>query len=255
MQLKWDWVPTRNLVDVGLRGGTEFPVAEVSREDRLEPSRSCRGDYDMVMIEPAPGVEVHNAFTVDSALIRIDMAYGYMRGFDEFLRREDAARFGASFQSTEAIVQMRLSIYAREQQVIDEMDGATGRIVMWEPSGREPGLAVPTKGLSAAALSDLRALKRDLMQIVYARFANFGSRSLPRRFGTPHAARSERIFDGWEHWEHFDPPGRRSEYYLLAGRPFDRQLIWDPGLGRYVRESSPVQPPVVPQDFYLEMAF
>jgi hypothetical protein len=74
------------------------------------------------------------------------MAYGYMRALDESLRRENPTSFEASSQSTEALAQSRLANYAPEQQVIDQMDGATDRIVRLEPAGHKPGAVVPPRG-------------------------------------------------------------------------------------------------------------
>ena len=238
-----------NLIDIALRS-IDIMGSEVAFNNRHVPVGTCQGDIEMVLIQPSG--ELHSGFDVNSALIRINLAYGWMRAFDEFLKREDVARYQDAYQSTEQIIQCRFNIWQREEDILIDM--------LWGPRPSftaldvRTGDPVRTCNFTSSELNDLRALKRDLFQMVYDRFGRFGETSLPKGFGAQGNVRSETIFDWWEQWEHVDaratPQGTLSQPHLvLPERPFDQHSLWDPNTGRRQLEPSPPQPPIVPADF------
>jgi hypothetical protein len=245
-----------NLIDIALRG-ISIQGSEVAWANRREPAGTCRSDIEMLLIQPR-GDELHGTFQVDSALIRINLAYGWMRAFDEFLKRENPTRYLNAYGSTEDIVQYRLNIWRREEQILLDMLHSP-RPSFAAPDARDASVTDETCNLTAMEASQLRTLKRDLFQLVYDRFSQYGEASLPKGFGTPDAVRSERIFDWWEQWEHVDPrptpPTRQvsAPRLSLPGRPFDQQNLWDSNTGRTQREPNPPQPPIVPADFNAAM--
>jgi predicted acylesterase/phospholipase RssA len=251
-----DVLSTANLIDIALRG-ISIQGSEVAWANRRESAGTCRGDIEMVLIQPR-GDELHGTFQIDSALIRINLAYGWMRAFDEFLKRENPTRYLNAYWSTEYIVQYRLNIWRREEQILLDMLHSA-RSTFPAPDARDPSVTDETCNLTAMEASHLRTLKRDLFQLVYDRFSQYGEASLPKGFGTPRDVRSERIFDWWEQWEHVDPrptpPTRQvsAPWLSLPRRPFDQQNLWDPNTGRIQREPNPPQPPIVPAAFTAAM--
>ena len=120
----------------------------------------------------------------------------------------------------------------------------------------DPTLINTVCNLSQTEANTLRAMKRDLFQLAYDRFTQFGETSLPKRFGTRDRARSEKILDWWEQWEHVDPPPHSPTTEVsVPGRPFDQQYVWDPNTGLAHQEPNPPMGPIVPADFQNAMAF
>lgn len=252
-----------HLIDIAFRS-IDIQGTEVSQQDRTQPLLSCRGDLELVIIEPTG--EIHGTFDINPVLIRISFAYGYMRAFDEFLHRRAPEDYDSSYASTEAIKEKRLEVFRVESDLLFDM----------LRSGR-PGFASPVRGnppgtgeavrLTADELARIRNLKMDLFALVYDRFATFGPESLPKSFGTPGFVRSERIFDWWEEWEHLDgrsfnpdpylvsPSGYSFSHMVFSGRPFDRQPVWDPTTRRAQLEATVPIAPAVPQDFVLAMTY
>jgi predicted acylesterase/phospholipase RssA len=248
--------PSANLVDIALRG-IDVQGSEVATSNRREPAGACRGDVEMVLIEPL-GDQLHSSFEIDSAKIRMRFAYGWMRAFDEFLKREDPGRFQDASASTEQIFRQRVAIWEREEQALNDML-FTGRAHFGSPDARNPAVTNQISDLSVTEANELRSMKRDLFQLVYDRFVRFGEHSLPKAFGTPADFRSETIFQWWEQWEHVDPrltpPTTEvgAPHLSLPGKPFDQQKLWDPNSGVSAPEPNAPQAPVVPADFVLAM--
>jgi NTE family protein len=250
-----DVISKANLIDIALRG-INIQGSEVAWANRREPAGTCRSDAEMVLIQPR-GDELHGTFQIDSGLIRINLAYGWMRAFDEFLQRENPAQYDDVYQSTESIVQQRSTIWQREEQALLDMLHSP-RPAFGMPNARNPNVTDTTCNLTSPEVTELRMLKRDLFQLVYSRFSRFGEASLPKGFGTPGDVRSERIYDWWEQWEHVDPrptPPGTAAWLSLPGQPFDQQTLWDPNSGVAQRESSPPPLPMVPADFVAAMTF
>ncbi|MBC7987301.1 MAG: patatin-like phospholipase family protein [Sphingomonadaceae bacterium] len=269
-----DFAPTANFSDIGLRG-LEMQGAEVAREDRLAPNLTCRDDLEMILVEPSPGPfsfdrngfpvhEIHGAFEINPTLVRINLAYGYMRAFDEFLRRNSSADYAEAYASSEEIIRKRRGIYDWEDGLLASLLGAgpgSGRPYSAWPAAREPSVQQGGMPLTRDELAAGRVLKHELFQLVHHRFTRFGPASLPKGFGAVGADRRERIFDWWEFWEHIDERLNPSSaegfsWYPMAlpGKPFDRQTIWNSATQRTELEISQPQAPVVPQSFLLAMS-
>jgi hypothetical protein len=139
----------------------------VGRANQLAPRLACRGDLELVLIRP--DFEVHDHFTIDPSRIRINLAYGYMRAFDEFFRRENSGNNqlapdstpDACHLSTELIVRLRRAIWELEEQVLRDMLVRRGPD-RTEASPRDPAIILDVSYFTADELSLLRALKRDL---------------------------------------------------------------------------------------------
>ncbi len=113
----------------------------------------------------APEFLVHDTLTVDPGLIRINMAYGYLRAFDEL--GPTAASRAELWQLTRTITLLRLDAWATEFRV----------------SGRYPDNALVKEDLrvvpSAEALQHVRVVKREICQAVTRRRALTGDIGLP----------------------------------------------------------------------------
>lgn len=241
--------PLANLFDIGKRG-LSLQGSEVAKEDRLAPQRACRGDLETILIEPINNA-LHSAFTIDPALIRISMAYGFMRAFDAFRGREYPFERIDLTASTQVIVHLRYECYELEKQFLSGPNIVRGWF--FGHSARGHG-QIRTFAFLPDELAVLRAKKLELFQWVLMRFNRWGQSSLPKHFGSPGSGRDEKLSDWWEHWETIDPRLIDSVYWTMNGKPFDQQQIFDrsaPGSRRM--ESTQPRGPVVPNHFAIAM--
>jgi hypothetical protein len=141
-----------------------------------------------------PITEVIDSFTVDPGLIRINMDYGYMRGFDATLglagKQLNTWELAALWLAEEEIIRLRKEIWALEKAAVIPV-----------PRGIPPGIRnIPV--FNQVILTSVRAKKREVMERTLMRFqASRRDRdSLPIAInGSTQPMTS--IHDWWRMWE------------------------------------------------------
>jgi hypothetical protein len=129
--------------------------------DDIAPFRGFGVPLEVV----APTFLVHDTLTVDPGLIAINMAYGYMRAYDELVA--PAADRTAARASTDEIVLGRLEAWTQEHY-------ANGERIGPRPAG-SPLVLVP----DPMALQDVRDFKLAVRTATKARVARWGPSSVP----------------------------------------------------------------------------
>jgi predicted acylesterase/phospholipase RssA len=148
-----------------------------------------------------PMTEVVDSFTVDPGLIRINLDYGYMRGYDATLglagKQLGIWELSALWLAEEEIVRLRKEIWSLEH-------AACVLLPRGAPRPGSPPSVVPV--FNRGVLASIRAKKRELMEATLMRFqASRKDRdSLPITINGS-AGPATSIHDWWRTWEHHQP--------------------------------------------------
>ncbi|MEH7253704.1 patatin-like phospholipase family protein [Neobacillus niacini] len=126
---------------------------EMKREE-LQPYRG----YGIPLKVIAPRVDVHDGLYIDPGLIRINMAYGYMRAFDEMQPNEKIRSTLRNY--SDQIVKKRVEIWTNEHYANN-----LHPYEVTSPSGPDKTVYVR----SAETIYFLRNLKKELRQLVLNR--------------------------------------------------------------------------------------
>ena len=198
----------QSLLQVGYRVAQDIMPSQIQADD-LAPAANWgtgKGQTDVVII--APAFRVHYGLSIDPGLIRIAMANGYMRADDAMAARAQPNvpdGFGPAYQAAldgssttpgitttrhaADIISLRTQIWHREY--------AANGYVPQNPLSKLVAPAPAPGGPDPAALSDVRAWKRNLKVLVDNRVAAGGA--VP--------SGPETLSDWWLDWEqHQFPP-------------------------------------------------
>jgi NTE family protein len=141
-----------SMLEIAARALVDISISEVQRDDtRLGPNART-----VHLIQPS--VDIHDAFTIDPGLIRINFAYGYMRAADVVAGVPETSR---RWQLADLIALKRLEI--------------------WRLECLERGLPIPTEPATPVRPADptvspgIAALKAELQALVDERRAAGGS--------------------------------------------------------------------------------
>jgi predicted patatin/cPLA2 family phospholipase len=189
-----------NLLDIVARS-VEGIMTEETLRNEINPPRGW--GVPVTVIQPT--IDVHDIMTIDPGLIRISIAYGYMRAADIVEgSRQQAAR---SSRLSEMITELRREIWDLEY----EADGQ-------RKPGHVRGTLVPAR--SPEALRAVRRKKRDLKMLIDER----------RRLGGPMPSDAALWWLAWEMhpwtpiistpWESWNAFVRPSQYIEADGEHF-----------------------------------
>ena len=181
------------LLGIALRVGEDIMPDEVARRD-LTPDNPY--PVPVMLIQPDPNLpDVHDALTLEPGLIRIRMAYGFMRAYDTlmaFKANSQNTYLGVTATNsrkgrTMDIVQLRARIWSLEYP-------ANGKKFVLPTSALppEPYTVKETGTLDATAHAQAKALKAQLATLVQDRITFYtdhgthtdGTVSLPADFAT-----------------------------------------------------------------------
>ncbi len=187
------------LLGIALRVGEQILPDEVGRRD-LFPANPW--PVPVVVIQPDPSLDdIHDGLTIEPGLIRIRMAYGFMRAYDAVKAFEKfgpgsylkAAQENSTKAKTSEIIQLR-------KQIWDLEFPANGKkfVMPDAPLPPAPYTVQNLPARDANAENQLRLLKQQLKTLVNARIAYYadaarnldGTESLPADFR-----------DWWRNWE------------------------------------------------------
>jgi hypothetical protein len=178
---------------IALRVGEGILPDEVGRRD-LFPDNPW--PVPVMVIQPDPAIDdMHDGLTIEPGLIRINMAYGYMRAYDTTVAFEKfipsfyqyAAEENSIKGKTTEIIQLRKAIWSAEF-------AANGKEFLM-PTSALPPEPYQVKNIGAPstqAHAQVKALKAQLKTLIEARIAYYtnarmninGAESLPADYAT-----------------------------------------------------------------------
>ncbi|HUI18062.1 MAG TPA: patatin-like phospholipase family protein [Alphaproteobacteria bacterium] len=181
------------LLGIALRVGEQILPDEVGRRD-LFPDNPY--PVPVMVIQPDPSLDdIHDGLTIEPGLIRIRMAYGFMRAYDTFVAfqkfnssaYQSAAEQNSIAGKTEEIIQLR-------KQIWDLEFPANGKAFEL-PTSALPPAPYTVKNIGAPdanAHAQVKTLKAKLKTLLDARIAHYtdaanninGTESLPADFAT-----------------------------------------------------------------------
>lgn len=174
------------LLGIALRVGEQILPDEVGRRD-LFPSNPW--PVPVVVIQPDPSLEdIHDGLTIEPGLIRIRMAYGFMRAYDTIKAFEKFIPSHYQYAAQQNSIKGKtMEIVKLRKQIWDLEFPANGKQFI-PPSAGLPPTPHSVKNLPApvpSALTQIRTLKQQLKALVAARIAYYkdattnGADSLP----------------------------------------------------------------------------
>jgi hypothetical protein len=146
------------------------------------------------VIQPNIDVDVHDGMTIEPGLIRIRMAYGFMRAYDTVRAYDKWPGAYLSLAQQNSANGMTNEIIKKRREIWDAEFPANGKKFVLPGSSLPPSpytvqnLSAPDKN----ALDNVRKLKLELKQLLEKRVAFYadaqnnikGEESLPADFGT-----------------------------------------------------------------------
>jgi hypothetical protein len=137
------------MMDVVARSLIGITLNEVNRDDTRPPGRAAARELRIIR----PAFDLHDALVVDPGLIRIAMAYGYMRAADEVVGA--GANLARVRQLADEITRLRLDTWRLEIRLHGRRD----------PTGVDSWSPLPNLALHA----DVQQRKRELQAMVEER--------------------------------------------------------------------------------------
>ncbi len=180
------------LLGIALRVGEEILPDEVGRRD-LFPDNPW--PVPVTVIQPDPSLDdIHDGLTIEPGLVRIRMAYGFMRAYDTLRAAE---KFIPSFQAFAAqensVKGKTLAIVNLRKQIWDAEFPANGKQIDFPASMLPPApYTVTDVAVDPAKHALVKTLKGQLKALIDARIAYYadpkakidGAKSLPADFAT-----------------------------------------------------------------------
>lgn len=152
------------LVDIAVCAATDITIDEITGND-LEPY----GGWGVPVHVIRATVEVEGSRTIDPGLIRINMAYGWMRAFDVLSAFHPGAPDVS--QNSDMIASLRKDIWDAENTLHND-----ARNVNWNPErGPDPGYKAKVSG----EVASIREKKTQLSQLLVSRDNIAGPSSMP----------------------------------------------------------------------------
>ena len=152
-----------HVLDIALQG-MKLKFQETTDTDMLD-IYALPFDVDEITI--APSFKVNATTQIDPGLIRIQLAYGWMRAFDEIegRRNRSLAEYGAIRANTDAIIRLRMNAWRHELRCTRSATSAPS--ITWVPG----------------AIRTIRQIKSDIVANLNARVRLAGTQSLPKMPG------------------------------------------------------------------------
>jgi NTE family protein len=160
----------KGLIDIGTRVATDITIDEITT-DNITPAGLGWGASVIII---RPNVEVEPSRTIDPGLIRINVAYGWMRGYDVLSLQPSPGLRASLIVLSDGIASTRKQIWDLENSI------RTGLHACYGQAGRNQVLFLQqTQAAMNTAVPQLRALKNQLMGLVQCRLATAGQDSTP----------------------------------------------------------------------------
>jgi len=230
-------------------------VFEVARNELAPDLPYCDG-IDRIFVVPTFPVVAPTE--IQPGLILINMAYGYMRAFDEYsvfrgLPPDAATNLRAS---SDGIIGMRRQIWELEEEVAKVTSENLGilDVSAFNSLQRRDNLASfrPTSFFfDAPILGQIRQLKVDLLNLVVLRFDGAGAESMPKAFSDASLGYLNPTTDWWGTWERHREPLESflRGFDLWSALPIQVRIVVRNELGspEQVFETSVPPRPVTPE--------
>lgn len=185
----------------------EVALYDIGKNDKVVPQLKYP-DQGFVFLQPDPYLEVHNSFTIDPGLIRINMAYGYMTAY---LRTAILTNRWAGLSGDAAAVlactQLALSLSIIERRkTIHSLEKKAPQPYTPPPStvlGLNTGSSPTYLFWNVGVVEQIRKHKRELVKEVDAYFTlcSQDPDSLPVTWLTDTGGAAEHISSWWKGWE------------------------------------------------------
>jgi len=157
----------KGLLDIGVRSATDVTIDEILT-DNIAPFDGWPVPVHVIR----PNIEVESSRTIDRGLIRINIAYGYMRAFDVVspIAKARSDKQAALMKLSDQIASTRLQIWQKEETAFFN----------WQNIGAEgPGGRGDPCTNFRFAVDDMRVLKAALLGLVQCRLSIAGQESMP----------------------------------------------------------------------------
>jgi predicted acylesterase/phospholipase RssA len=160
----------KGLIDIGTRVATDITIDEITT-DNIAPAGF---GWNASVIIIRPNVEVESSRTIDPGLIRINVAYGWMRGYDVLSLQPNPGLRASLIVLSDGIASTRKQIWDLENSIRTSLHACYGQ------AGRNQVLFLQqTQAAMNSTVPRLRALKNQLMGLVQCRLATAGQDSTP----------------------------------------------------------------------------
>lgn len=212
-----------NITNVISRSLMDIMSNEIGIADR-EDIYKFNHNKIQILIEPLQ--TVNETTEIEPGLIRINLAYGYMKAHDvltAYFKNISDNEITDLENSTESIISLRKEIWKKENYIICK-DNPYGRSVKVEH------------------LEDVRNKKIQLLAKLVARFDKWGIESLPVLLGQGRGS-SSYIMNWWLDWEdHLDYLKDWYKRFKRVRSPWSRHMVHVIGSASRFRESEPNKP-------------
>jgi predicted acylesterase/phospholipase RssA len=198
----------KGLVDIGTRAATDITIDQILT-DNIAPF----GGWGIPVHIFRPNIEVEPSRTIDPGLIRINMAYGFMRAFDVLSKRAADVK-AALIRLSDQIASTRLQIWTKEEDALLRWGIMTSEVSDPNSDGNPDPLTVL---LFSNDVGDMRALKNSLLGLVECRLSIAGQESVP-----PDATYWAVSWEAHQ-WDPANLPGSELN---LPNSPWDRIIMY-----------------------------
>ena len=161
---------SKGLLEIGTRAATDIVIDQITT-DNIDPAAGW-GKVPVHVIRAT--IEVQSSRTIDPGLIRINIAYGFMRAFDVLSQRASRPDVQAAlFKVSDDIASTRSMIWNIEEKAIY----CWGRMI--RGLAAQPFIKEPLSPWFSEAVAEVRKLKNALAGLVECRLSIAGAKSLP----------------------------------------------------------------------------
>jgi predicted acylesterase/phospholipase RssA len=155
---------SKGLVDIGFRAATGVTIDQITTENLSR--------WGVPVFVMRPNIEVHDTTTIDPGLIRINMAYGFMRAYDILSQQSDPNLQQGLISLSDQIASTRRQIWDAEQ------DLHKNAWYVINATTDDPGSSLSI-GYLYGDVESLRSLKNSLLGLVQCRSSIAGPDSMP----------------------------------------------------------------------------
>jgi NTE family protein len=164
----------KGLVDIGTRAATDITIDQILT-DNIAPLNGWNVPVTIIR----PTFEVESSRTIDPGLIRINMAYGFMRAYEILSKRPNERPDLKTFliSLSDEIARARRQIWQAEQDTLTSWLELVRLLPPEGPASPRDYNAVP--GIFIQNLTNLRELKNALLGLIVCRASIAGPESMP----------------------------------------------------------------------------